>query len=210
MSVVVGLAATNDEGRTSRTANSAGRQSDGSGVVVIRCTQKLLSRVGPSGDPSTQSTTLLGDWFAHPFSARRRRLVMLVSARTRLPIVLPAIGVKGLASNIANALPGVLEGLGVEGDVVLKEIEKMGTSVFLPTNSRSVLGTVNEFVLATRFRLYDEPNTDLLTLSLWLSETPILPLKSSPDIMTCSVLGSGVRRSGAPAWGQTVVGRTVH
>lgn len=180
------------------------------GVIVIRCTQKLLRRVGPPGDPGTQSTTQLGDWFAHPFSVGRRRLVMLVSERTRLPIVLPATGVKQLASHLANALPGVLEGLGVVRDVVSSEVEEMETSVFLPTNSRSVLGTINEFVLATQFRLHDEPDTDLLTLSLWLSETPILPLKSSPDVMTCALLKSGARRSGVPAWGQTTVGGTVH
>ncbi|MEQ1575617.1 MAG: hypothetical protein ABL993_15365 [Vicinamibacterales bacterium] len=98
-------------------------------MVVIRCTQKLLRRVGPPGDPGTQSTTLLGDWFAHPFSVGRRRLVMLVSERTRLPLVLPATGMKHLAGHIADALPGVLEGLGVGRDVVLKEMAEMETTV---------------------------------------------------------------------------------
>ena len=68
---------------------------------------------------------------------------------------------------------------------VRRELNEMRESVFKPTNSRSVLGSVNDFAKAVKWRLYEEPDADLVALALWLSETPILPLGGrSPDELT--------------------------
>jgi hypothetical protein len=58
-------------------------------VLVIRCTRKLLDRVGsPVADPPP-STTRLGDWYAKPFGIAQRRYVVLASANARIAVLTP-------------------------------------------------------------------------------------------------------------------------
>ncbi len=56
------------------------------------------------------------------------------------------------------------------------------------TIDRHVLGSVNDFVHAIRFTLEDRVDKSLHDLSLWLADTPILPLKDRPDRMTRRLL----------------------
>ena len=65
-------------------------------MLVLRCTQKLLKRIGqPVADPP-QSTTALGDWFAQPLSVGHQRFVLFASEHSRLPILMPAKDTKHL------------------------------------------------------------------------------------------------------------------
>jgi hypothetical protein len=57
-------------------------------VIVIRCTQKMLKRVGPPASEPPVSTTRLGDWTVNLLGVGRQRFVLLVAERTRLPILL--------------------------------------------------------------------------------------------------------------------------
>ena len=49
-------------------------------VLILRCTAKLLGRVGPPQEPTVPSTTILGDWYAAPLGIARRRYVLLIRA----------------------------------------------------------------------------------------------------------------------------------
>jgi hypothetical protein len=60
-------------------------------VVVIRCTQKMLKRVGPPASEPPASTTRLGDWTANLLGVGRQRFVLLVAERSRLPILLQRV-----------------------------------------------------------------------------------------------------------------------
>jgi hypothetical protein len=59
-----------------------------------------------------------------------------------------------------------------------------------PTNNRSVLASLNDFSRHIKWRLYEEPDADLVTISRWLSETPIItPLGGdSPKELTRRLL----------------------
>jgi hypothetical protein len=48
-------------------------------MLVLRCTQKLLKRIGPPVVDPPASTTALGDWYAQPLAVGRQRYVLLVS-----------------------------------------------------------------------------------------------------------------------------------
>jgi hypothetical protein len=82
-------------------------------VVVIRCTQKLLRRLRAPEVSEASSTTRLGDWTANVFGIRRQRYVLLVSERSRLPVVLPARDVQHVAAlleGVDRVLAGRLAG----------------------------------------------------------------------------------------------------
>ncbi len=153
-------------------------------MLVLRCTQKLLRRVGPTGPPETASTTRLGDWFASLVSVGHQRFVLLVAERTRLPVLVRAREVKRLHRHLVDALPLVLRALGVPDAAVRAELDEMGESVFAKTNNRSVVGTLTDFSFAVQIRMENDPGADLIDVSLWLSDTPILPLDDFPNRMT--------------------------
>lgn len=162
-------------------------------MVVIRCTQKLLRRIGKPvqssdrptyGPAEPKSTTRLGDWFANLVNAGNRRFVLLVSERTRLPVIVPARDLKHLSVHLAGALPAVLQALGIPNDAIHREVAAVGQCVLAPTNSRSVLGTLNEFAFMSERRLGRDPDADLTDIALWLADTPILSLDDCPGVMT--------------------------
>ena len=146
-------------------------------MVVIRCTQKMLKRVGPPDREPQTSTTRLGDWSANLVGVGRQRFVLLVADRTRLPILLPARGLKSIRVPLVDALAHVLLSLNVAALSVRRELAEMRDGAFAPTNNRSVLGTMNDFSNATWCRYHDEPDADPLAVSLWLAETPMQPFR---------------------------------
>jgi ferredoxin-NADP reductase len=115
-------------------------------MVVLRCTQKLLRRLHEKpAEFAPSSSTLLGDWYAKILWMHRRPLVLAVSARTLLPVLLPARDPASLGPGFAAALGGVLAALGVPADQVAREQSQMAEVAFASTMSRQILGTMNDF-----------------------------------------------------------------
>ena len=160
-------------------------------MVVIRCAQKLLRRIGPAQPTTVTSTAKLGDWSANLLGVGQRRFVLLVSEPTRLPVLVRASEVRILARNFPEMLVPILERLHVSPTAIGREISEMREASICATNNRSVLGSLNDFSRHIKWRLYDEPDADLINVSLWLSETPIMiPFGGdSPQQMTRRLLG---------------------
>ena len=118
-------------------------------MLIVRCTAKLLGKLKVQPEPafSPPATTRLGDWYATILPMRTSHVVLLVSESTRLPFVLPARELSTLARRIPDAIGRVLRELGVDSGVIDEELEAMAEVAFDRTASRSVLGTMNEFVL---------------------------------------------------------------
>lgn len=158
-------------------------------MVVIRCTQKLLRRINPLKVENVASTTRLGDWSANLIGVRHRRYVLLVCEHARLPVLLPARDVKCIGEHLRDTLARVLPSLGVSALSVRRELMEMRETAIARTNSRSVLGSINDFAKAIKWRLDAEPDADLVAIALWLSETPILPFDGkSADLLTRNLL----------------------
>lgn len=67
-------------------------------MLTIRCTQKLLLRVGVSPKVQTISpTTVLGDWYANLIFTRPQQLVLCLNERSLLFLLLPAQNFKNVA-----------------------------------------------------------------------------------------------------------------
>lgn len=145
-------------------------------MVAIRCTQKLLARIGPPSPATEPSTTVLGDWYACPLSIGHQRLILLISEHSRLPVLMHARDVKHLAVNFPDHLALVLFCLGIDAAAVNREVAATREAVIAKTESRSLLGTLNDFTHMLRWQLPDDPGFDLLQEALKLSHTPVRPL----------------------------------
>ena len=81
-------------------------------------------------------------------------------------------------------------GIAVKSLAAAKSIyEKLGLTVSPEeTNSRSLLGTINDFTNLLEWELDQNPKADLLHLSLKLSESPVKPLGyRNPAVITAEI-----------------------
>jgi hypothetical protein len=159
-------------------------------VLVLRCTRKLLARVGPPVESPPLSTTALGDWYAQPVAIGHQRLVMLISERSRLPVLVPGRDVKNLPRNFPPALAEVLRAIGVPAAAINREIGEMQHVVIAATNSRSHLGTLNDYSNMLWHSTQARPDSTNLDNAVWLADTPVRPLGPGwPRSVTRELLG---------------------
>ena len=145
-------------------------------MVVIRGTRKLLMRLPFEVAVTTQkSTTVLGDWYVDLLFTRPQ-VVLCVSEHARLPVVMPARELRTIAERLAAALGNVLAAIGIDATVIAQEVEAMRPVVFAKTANRSLLGTMNDFTIATKWALSGDRAMDLGALSLELADTPVGPM----------------------------------
>ncbi len=159
-------------------------------MVALRCTKKLLARIGPPSLVSEPTTTLLGDWYAQPLAIGHQRLVLLISEHSRLPVIMPGRDLKHLATNFPDALARVLLALDIDASAVAREVRETRAAVIAATNNRSLLGTLTDFSFMLKWWGRDEPEADLVEAALRLSRTPVAPLGRTgfPDRVTRGLL----------------------
>jgi len=153
-------------------------------MVVLRCTQKLLVRLKQTGDLSAvESTTRLGDWYGNVLRIGRRQHLLLISERSRLPVVLPISEVKRLGAVFPDAVCGRLAIVGVSAADIADERARMSEIAFGRTRNRSLLGTLNDFAfMAQQANVNQVEPESPQELMRFLSQTPILPLDGANPI----------------------------
>jgi hypothetical protein len=158
-------------------------------MVAIRCTRKLLARIGAPSPVIEPTTTILGDWYAQPVAVGHQRLVLLISEHSHLPVIMRGRDVKHLAKHFPDALERVLLGLGIEAIAAEREVEATREAVIAQTDNRSLLGTLNDFCFMLKWQSRDEPAADLVQAALDLSRTSVRPLGPGfPDRVTRGLL----------------------
>jgi hypothetical protein len=90
-----------------------------------------------------------------------------------------------------TALGEVLAAIDIPADIVGRELEAMTDLVVAKTASRSVLGTMNDFMFMAEHAIAQGHSRNALDLAVWLSRTPCSPLfksTGSPDNETRLIL----------------------
>ena len=139
-------------------------------MVTLRCTQKLLRRLGvPAKVEVPPPTTVLGDWYATLVHWRPQQLVLCLNERALLAVLVPARPGKSLGARFSEATVALLYRLGIRSTVLEAEAEAMSEVRFGPTSSRRVLGCMNEAVFALSFKLTEDPQPSLAQVEDWFS-----------------------------------------
>jgi hypothetical protein len=159
-------------------------------MVVLRCTQKLLVRLKrPEAPADLASTTRLGDWYGNILQIGRRQHLLLISERSRLPVVIPIREAKRLKTVFPDAVCHVLATVGIGAEDIADERSRMSEISFGRTNNRSLLGTLNDFAFMAKIGNANrgEPESPQ-ELMRFLAQTPILPMDgASPIALTRAV-----------------------
>lgn len=135
------------------------------------------------------ATTRLGNWHANLIHVARRQLVLFVNDQSLLPVVVPSAPGATLLKRFPVAAGNVLARLGVPPSQIHLELAFMAEPRLARTNSRQILGTMNDFVrMLAGEALGDD---DLLAASLRLAEAPCGPIgMRSPNEVAVELLGA--------------------
>ncbi|MEO8959648.1 MAG: hypothetical protein ABI304_11940 [Rudaea sp.] len=115
-------------------------------MTILCCTGKLLKamKTKPVADPAPV-TNRLGEWTANLIRVGRIQLVLAVSEPTRFGVVIDAAPYATIPFRISHNLFKALLFVGVPADLAAAEAHSMETPQIAASNSRSVLGTLNQF-----------------------------------------------------------------
>jgi len=147
-------------------------------MTALRCTAKLLKRLAISspGDPPPPANAL-GDWYANIFFTRTGNYVLLVSERSRLPVLLSARDLPSLPTRFIQALTDLLADLDVPKHQIDRETGAMKPLYYGKTANRSVLGTLNDNVFLAKYYLASG-DLSVYEVTRLLARAPCLPLES--------------------------------
>jgi hypothetical protein len=141
----------------------------------------------PAAGSPPPSTTVLGDFYATLIVRRPAHLILCVSARTLLPVVVPAAPLSGFAPRFRSAVMNMLRSLGIAEPAVVTEGHEMNELCVARTESRQILGSMNDFQRMLPHHL--DQGESLLDASLKLAEAPCGPIgMASPARATRELL----------------------
>jgi len=148
-------------------------------MYALRCTQHLLRklhfRVSPGDEAPT--TTALGDWFVRDYNLGRHRLLLGTSSASLLTVIIPARNLPEMGIRLPVAVRELLVALGTPLAQLNSEIDAMGSARLARTNSRSVLGSMNDMaVMADAYLEGAVIPGGLLAAELKMAEAPCGPL----------------------------------
>ncbi len=152
-------------------------------MVVLRCTQQLLHRLKRFDDePPQTSTTTLGDWYGNIIRMGNRHVLLFITERSRLPVLIPIRQANKLRTVLPDAMSDMLAWMRVPEDVIAEEREQMSEVAFGRTNSRSLLGTMNDYAFMSGGTFAPQRDESIDHIARFLAKTPILPLKGECPI----------------------------
>jgi hypothetical protein len=146
-------------------------------MFTLRCTERLRKALHvPAEEDPPVSMTALGDWCGQPVATRYARMILLVSERSRLPVLVAARRLDSFEARFRRALEDLLRDIGIPAEAIRRELAEMQELVYARTNNRSVLGTMNDYTGFLLGALAEEPEKSLHELAVDLSELRAGPL----------------------------------
>lgn len=131
-------------------------------MFTLRCTRKLLTRMRAAPEAEDRiPTTALGDWYANLLFFGRRQVILAASERCLLPVLIEARGSARLAEHVVPAVAAMLEHIGVGEHALAREIGQMAEARVARTQSRAVLGVMNDMVNQLEFEFHFKPDLPL-------------------------------------------------
>ena len=118
-------------------------------MITLCCTQKLLRRlhVTKAEAPAVRPTNVLGNWYANLTCIGRVQMVMATSECTLLTVLLPTVDLrKSMLPNLCDAVYPLLQELGIDPVRAAAEVEAMRGVRIGRTESRCVLGSMNDLL----------------------------------------------------------------
>ncbi len=147
-------------------------------MTAFRCTARLLKamKAKPEAEP-TPASNRLGEWTATLLRVGRIQLVLAVSEPTRFAVAIDAAPYATAPQRFAGALLEALLELEIPADLAMAEIEAMLPLQVAASNSRSVLGSLNQFAWFADCAIYSREATSAREVTRDLARMIVLKPK---------------------------------
>jgi len=134
-------------------------------LIALRCTRKLLQLLDADPvDCVPESTAALGNWYANVVPTVAGELVILANERTLLSVAEPVQMLDRLLNELPAKVYNLLRMISVPTEIALQECAELETVMLARTESRSVLGSLNE--IALHYQMIAERDAGRRELSL--------------------------------------------
>ena len=145
-------------------------------MYVVRATRKLLDRLPSRGlQDERAATNSFGDWYATALFWRPQ-VTLFVSELTLLPVFVPLAPAATVVDRLPTALRDLIHSYGFADWYDIVEAQEMREHRIDRTQSRSVLGSMNEFIHMTDAYRWRAEEIGLVDMARWLAQTPCRPL----------------------------------
>jgi hypothetical protein len=162
-----------------------GERDNMAGVYSVHATKKLLARLKePVRVPVVEPTTRLGNWYAKPLFWKPQ-FVLFVNERTFLPVLVPLAPASTLLRRFPGVLASTLEAHGVRRSFIDAQVNAMATVELSKTQSRQLIGVLNELAFHVDIIRHEQPDPDELEIAMEASRVPMGILGKSyrfPDL----------------------------
>jgi hypothetical protein len=154
-------------------------------MVILRATKKLSSLLPAAASVPACGDNALGDWYVNRIVVERKPLLLLVSASSLLPILVPARDVRSLPGRLSDLVAARLRRCGLEDATIEAEVSAMAPVIVGPTVDRSVLGTMVDFAKMAPYYLCPGPGqvASLEDVEDRLAETPCRATRSFDQVI---------------------------
>jgi hypothetical protein len=150
-------------------------------MVQLRCTKKVLDALGIK--PSElfeckEVNSLLGNWYVNLFNIDRRKALLFMSEKTLFSFMLFGVkktNIKDMPLFLLNGLTRLLQIEGFTEKQINEVISDFKNMEITKTNSRSVLGNLNDLKNMYEIMIYHDgglKHCDLGTIILKINRTP--------------------------------------
>ena len=137
-----------------------------------------MKNLGPVGGHQDSLAPTLGTWHANLIYLARSPIVLCVNDRSLLSVLVPGRQFPNILSAITARIGERFSRMGLSKELLLREQATMEVVEVQPSNSKSVLASLNNFVQGLKFQVPDRFGIDELDeLEDLLSETPMGALK---------------------------------
>lgn len=171
-------------------------------MIIIRPTASLAKRMKERLQAvETQSTSVMGDWYANDIVLDRKQFILCVSSRSRLSVVMDAAPYATFPGRLTDTVTEVLRAIGIEESKIQTERRQMDEFKLAKTINKSILGSLNEnkFQLEAFNHMGRLNLKSTLEMSLYLSETISLVIPEGyPRDATLNLFGQEIKKARSP------------
>jgi len=130
-------------------------------MQLIRCTGKLQKEMGLKKVELLEvepKVSYLGSWHANLIYIYRRKCILFVNDKTLFNFIAPDVSraeIKNLAVLFKSYLPCVLSDADFDASAIEKIMSEYDEISYAKTNSRSVLGSLNDLTFHYKYNIQD-------------------------------------------------------
>jgi hypothetical protein len=154
-------------------------------MYIIRATQKLLNTSRIKSLPDSPDLPTNFEWHAHITSTTfiGKLAVIYVHTKTKVAIIIPGKSIQNTSLILPQRLEALLNRQGIDQDQKSKLIPT-GEPIILKTNSKSVLGYINEFNLMLNHCFSEYPSFECIDYNSMEDYLIKYPLSSKEQYST--------------------------